>query len=104
MNGPDGNVVYQRELEHDIIREGVEAGEELGLTILAYATDRILVPHINKATDRLVAYKEPVPEEVPDFKALIGDGVCVPWEHLAASNARLVCMNRPGSSALCNGS
>lgn len=40
MNGPDGQVIHQRELEHDTIREGIAACEELGLTVLVYATDR----------------------------------------------------------------
>ncbi|KAK9809602.1 hypothetical protein WJX73_006630 [Symbiochloris irregularis] len=72
VNGLNGEVIHQRELEHDTIREGIAAGEELGLSILVYATDRILVPKINEHTHRLAAYREPQPEEVQDLRSLIG--------------------------------
>ena len=72
INGPEGDVVYQRSLDDDVIKNVIAAAEELNLSVLAYATDRILVPVANEHTDRLASYKEPVPEEVKDLRKVVG--------------------------------
>ena len=59
-----GNLIYQRTLEIDVIRDVVALADSAGLTVTSYCGQRILASKVNNQTDRLKFYKEPDVEAV----------------------------------------
>jgi Cof subfamily protein (haloacid dehalogenase superfamily) len=60
----DGELIYQRTLEIDVICDVVSLAESANLTVTAYCGSRILAKSIDAQTDRLKFYKEPDVEAV----------------------------------------
>lgn len=70
--GRNGEVLYCRSLEDELVLEVVEFAKEHGLTLTAYSGDRILCEATNPHTDRLLFYREPTPEGVGPLQGVVG--------------------------------
>ena len=68
----DGEVIYSRLLEHDVIRDCIEFAENYNLSLTAYCGERIICHTRDEHTDRLIFYGEPVPEALGPLEKFIG--------------------------------
>eukprot|EP00958_Prasinococcus_capsulatus_P017593 scaffold1990_cov350-Prasinococcus_capsulatus_cf.AAC.3 len=60
----DGKVLHQTVLGPNVVKQAAVYARSLGVTLTAYCGERILCEATNEQTDRLLPYKEPVPEGV----------------------------------------
>lgn len=69
----EGNTIYSRELEHDIIHDAIDFAEKLDMQLIAYLGDRIICSQTDDFhTPRLMFYNEPPPESVGCLRSQIG--------------------------------
>ena len=60
----DGKILHQTTLDPEIVKTAATYAREANITLTAYCGERILCDQINEQPDRLLPYKEPVPEAV----------------------------------------
>ncbi|GMH43516.1 hypothetical protein BSKO_11438 [Bryopsis sp. KO-2023] len=68
----DGNVLYERCLENDIVTRCIRFAKEHGQTVTLYCGNRILCESTDEHTDRLIFYSEPTPEAVGPLEDWVG--------------------------------
>lgn len=87
----NGQLIYERLLTNDIIIDTVNYCKENGISVIAYAGDRILCHKRTVYTDSIVQYHEPIPEEYErGLEKLIEDGVKVHKLILLDEESRLI--------------
>ena len=60
--GLNGELIYERLLEQEVIEMAVSFCKEENLSLIAYAGDRVFCERRTLETDKVVAYKDPEPE------------------------------------------
>jgi hydroxymethylpyrimidine pyrophosphatase-like HAD family hydrolase len=58
----DGQVIYERALEDEIVQQCIAMAEQWDLTLTAYCGQRIFAAELDEHTNRLLFYAEPTPE------------------------------------------
>lgn len=65
VHNVDGSILCEQWMEPEIVEQCIEMSEHFDLTLAAYCGTRIVTPVINEHTDRLIFFREPIPEGVP---------------------------------------
>lgn len=66
-----GRTLWSRSLDEEVLLDAILLARELGMTLTAYAGDRIVADRLDAHTERLLFYKEPTPEAVGPLDALL---------------------------------
>ncbi|GAB4471315.1 MAG: Cof-type HAD-IIB family hydrolase [Anaerolineae bacterium] len=72
---PARNILYERQLDPEIVRATITLARSGGAELAAYSRDRILVSARNPVTDGLIVYHEPVPEEIGPLDNLLREPI-----------------------------
>ncbi|NDJ76292.1 MAG: HAD family hydrolase [Chloroflexi bacterium] len=73
VHAPDGTILYEDPIPHDIALEVVQMARARGITPVIYAGRGLLAPEYNGNINVLVAHHEPEPEIVPDLEAAMSN-------------------------------
>lgn len=64
--GLNGELIYERPLEPSIITQAAQFCTARGISLVAYAADRIFCQTATSHTDKVLNYKDPAPEVFPE--------------------------------------
>lgn len=67
IRNAEGEVIYSRTLDEDLIHDAVDFADKTGIQLIAYLGDRIVCKETDHHTDRLYFYNEPPPEGIGAF-------------------------------------